>query len=138
MPTTLRRVDWRRWPDLVFGYHGSGGRGRPADSRLRRRRSRPDHDQSQQQFDSRRREPDRCGHQWRNPDFHDHVTVKRGAKPNLAAGSDPAVERFVHHRRPDDHETEADDHDDDIIDHHHDHNRPVGERSALVMQQEIR
>jgi hypothetical protein len=55
--------------------------------------------------------------------------VKPGAKPDLAAGSDPtAAERFVHHR-PDDHETEAIHHDDDIIDH--DHDRPVNERSRL-------
>ena len=57
--------------------------------------------------------------------------VKPGAKPNVAAGSDPpAAERFVHHR-PDDHETEAVHHDDDIIDHDHDHDRPAHERSHL-------
>jgi hypothetical protein len=56
--------------------------------------------------------------------------VKPGAKPDLAAGSDPpAAERFVHHR-PDDHETEAIHHD-DCVDHDHDHNRPVNERSRL-------
>jgi hypothetical protein len=53
---------------------------------------------------------------------------KPGAKPDLAAGSDPpAAERFVH-QRPDDHETEAIHH--DIIDHNHD--RPVNERSPLT------
>jgi hypothetical protein len=58
--------------------------------------------------------------------------VKPGAKPNVAAGSDPpAAERFVHHR-PDDHETEAVHHDDDIIDHDHDHDRPVNDRDEAL------
>jgi hypothetical protein len=55
--------------------------------------------------------------------------VKPGAKPDLAARSDPpAAERFVHHH-PDDHETEAIHHDDDIIDH--DHDEPANEHSRL-------
>jgi len=57
--------------------------------------------------------------------------AKPGAKPNLAAGSDPpAAERFVHHR-PAGHETGAIHHDDDIIDHDHDHDRPANELSRL-------
>ena len=57
--------------------------------------------------------------------------AKPGAKPNVAAGSDPpAAERFVHHR-PDDHETEAvHHHDDDSIDH--DHDRPVNDRDEAL------
>jgi hypothetical protein len=60
--------------------------------------------------------------------------VKRGARPDVAAGSDPpGAERFVHHR-PDDHETEAIHHD-DIIDHHdHDHDRPVNERDEALLR----
>ena len=55
-----------------------------------------------------------------------------GAKPDLAVGSNPpAAERSAHHR-PDDHQTEAIDHDDIIDHHHHDHDRPVNERSALT------
>ena len=54
--------------------------------------------------------------------------AKPGAKPNVAAGSDPpAAERSVHHR-PDDHETEAVHHDDDVIDH----DRPVNDRDEAL------
>jgi hypothetical protein len=57
--------------------------------------------------------------------------VKPGAKPDLAARSDPPpAERFVHHR-PDDHETEAIHHD-DSVDHDHDHDRPANERSTVT------
>jgi hypothetical protein len=57
--------------------------------------------------------------------------VRPGARPDVAAGSDPpAAKRFVHHR-PNDHETEAI-HDDNIIDHDHDHDRPVNERDEAL------
>jgi hypothetical protein len=116
-----------------LGYQGAGGGGRPGDNRLRRRRGRPDHDRPQRRPDNRRREPDRCAHQWRDPDLHNHITVKPAAKPDLAVASNPPAAERSAHRRPDDHQTEAIDHD-DIIDHHHhhDHDRPVNERSALT------